>query len=97
MKNFEYFVDDIVAKWRSEKGIILEKGGLSGAVSNRKAGDSAENYILRKVNGLPQNYLGKKSLGSQSPSDIFAVANRGRFWHIMLIQVKSSKYLASRL
>lgn len=92
MKNFESFIDDIVIKWRSEKRIILEKGGLAGVVSNREVGDSAENYILRKLKGLPQNYLGKKSKGSQSPSDIFAVANRGRFWHIMLIQVKSSEH-----
>lgn len=91
MKNFEKFVDKIVVKWRSEKKNILESHGLAGVIkSNREAGDSAEDYILRKVKDLPQNYIGKKSKGSQSPSDIFAVANRGRFWHIMLIQVKSS-------
>lgn len=91
MKNFDLFVDDVVTKWRSEKKVILERGGLAGVVGNRHAGDSAEEYILRRIKGMPQNYLGRKSKGSQSPADIFAVANRGRFWHIMLIQVKSSE------
>lgn len=91
MKNFDSFVDDVVTKWRSEKKVILERGGLAGVAGNRRAGDSAEEYILRRIKGLPQNYVGKKSNGSQSPADIFAVANRGRFWHIMLIQVKSSE------
>ncbi|MFL0150233.1 hypothetical protein V2632_02970, partial [Tenacibaculum maritimum] len=91
MKNFEKFVDEIVIKWRSEKNNILESHGLAGIIiSNREAGDSAEDYILRKVKNLKQKYIVKKSKGSQSPSDIFAVAGRGRFWHIMLIQVKSS-------
>ncbi|WP_298507487.1 hypothetical protein [uncultured Kordia sp.] len=90
MKNFELFVDETVTKWRLKKKYILENQGLAG-VSNRESGDSAENYILRKIGGLPQNYIGKKSKGSQSPADIFAVARRGRFWHIMLIQVKSSE------
>ncbi|WP_338360013.1 hypothetical protein [Yeosuana marina] len=91
MKNFNSFVDDVVTKWRSKKKVILERGGLAGVAGNRRAGDSAEEYILRRIKGIPQNYVGKKSNGSQSPADIFAVANRGRFWHIMLIQVKSSE------
>jgi hypothetical protein len=91
MKGFDSFVDDVVAKWRTEKKIILERGGLAGAANNRYSGDAAEEYILRRIKGIPQNYLGKKSKGSQSPADIFAVANRGRYWHIMLIQVKSSE------
>ena len=91
MKNFDVFVDDVVSKWRSEKKIILERGGLAGVADNRSAGESAEDYVLRRIKGLPQNYFGKKSRGSRSPADIFAVANRGRFWHIMLIQVKSSR------
>ncbi|CAA0157381.1 hypothetical protein [Tenacibaculum maritimum] len=92
MKNFEKFVDKTVVKWRSEKKNVLESYGLGGIIeSNREAGDLAEDYILRKIKNLSQNYKAKKSKGSQSPSDIFAVANRGRFWHIMLIQVKSSE------
>ncbi|QTE21235.1 hypothetical protein [Polaribacter cellanae] len=91
MKNFELFVDEIVSKWFSEKKAILESAGLAG-ISNRETGDLVEDYILRKIKGLPQNYIGKKSKGSRTPIDVFAVARRGRYWHIMLIQVKSSEY-----
>lgn len=73
------------------KKVIFERGGLAGAASNRYSGDAAEEYILRRIIGMPQSCLGKKSKGSQSPADIFAVANRGRYWHIMLVQVKSSE------
>lgn len=90
MKNFNLFVGDVVTLWRSEKKDIIESAGLKG-VSNRQVGDSAEDYILRRVSKISPSYKAVKSKGSQSPSDIFAVANRGRFWHIMLIQVKSSQ------
>ncbi len=90
MKNFNAFVDEIVAQWRSEKNAILESQGLKG-ISNRKVGDSAEDYILKKISSITPNYTAVKSKGSQTPSDIFAVANRGKYWHIMLIQVKSSQ------
>ncbi|MDG4714882.1 hypothetical protein [Winogradskyella marincola] len=89
MKNFELFVGEIVNDWRSEKKTILESAGL-GRPSNREIGDLAEDYILRKINGLKPKYQGVKSNGSQTPSDIFSVARRNGFWHIMLIQVKSS-------
>ena len=92
MKNFNLFVDEIVKQWRSEKKSILESVGLKG-VSNREVGDSAEDYILRKVDKISPKYTAVKSKGSQTPADIFAVGNRGKFWHIMLIQVKSSKSL----
>jgi len=89
MKNFELFVNDIVSQWRSEKKILMESAGLSGS-SNRENGDLAENYVLRKVEKLKPKYNGMKSTGSQTPSDIFAVARRNGYFHIMLIQVKSS-------
>lgn len=89
MKNFELFVGEIVTNWRTEKKTIIENAGL-GKPSNRVIGDLAEDYILRKVNSLKPNYQGIKSIGSQTPSDIFCVARRNGYWHIMLIQVKSS-------
>ena len=38
MKGFDSFVDDVVAKWRTEKKIILERGGLAGAANNIYSG-----------------------------------------------------------
>jgi len=89
MKNFELFVDEIVDQWRSEKKTILESAGLKG-LSNREKGDLAEDYILRKVSKIKPYYNAVKSKGSQTPSDIYSVARRNGYWHIMLIQVKSS-------
>jgi hypothetical protein len=90
MKNFDVFVDQIVNDWLLDKKYILESYGL-GSPANWETGDSSEEYILRKIKGLPQNYIAKRSRASKSPVDVFAVARRGRYWHIMLIQVKSSK------
>ena len=90
MKNFESFVNHIVTKWRTEKKIILEKGGLGVPVPNRIAGDLAELYILNKVAKLTPSYKSYFAKGSQTPSDIYSIARRGGYWHIMLIQVKSS-------
>ncbi|GAA4776863.1 MULTISPECIES: hypothetical protein [Flavobacterium] len=89
MKNFELFVDEIVGKWRKEKKAILENKGL-GSPSNREVGDLAEDYILRKIKVLNPKYISIKSKGSQTPSDIYTVAKRKGYWHIMLIQVKCS-------
>lgn len=89
MKNFEKFVKHVVSKWRQEKTILLSEHGLSG-LPNRKYGDKAEAYIRRKVAALTPNYSAYISPGSQSPADIIAVARRNGYWHIMLIQVKSS-------
>lgn len=85
MKSFKKFVNEIVSKWRN-----IDKEGL-GYVSNREIGDSAENYIIKKVEKLSPNYIAMKSIGSQTPSDIFCVARRNGYWHIMLIQVKCSR------
>ncbi|QYJ67973.1 hypothetical protein [Flavobacterium litorale] len=87
MKNFDLFVDEIVNSWRSDK---FE--GLNGPppTNNREAGDNAENYISRKIKKSLKGYSCKKSLGSQTPADIFAIKKIDSYWHIMLIQVKSS-------
>ncbi|MFC4510194.1 hypothetical protein ACFO28_07750 [Flavobacterium buctense] len=89
MKNFKTFVDHIVTKWRVEKKTILESYGL-GVPSNREVGDMAEKYILSKIDKLVPTYISCMSKGSQTPSDIYSVARRNGYWHIMLTQVKSS-------
>lgn len=89
MKNFEAFVNHIVNKWRVEKKTILETYGL-GIPSNREVGDLAEKYIVSKINKLSPKYTSFISKGSQTPSDIYSVARRNGYWHIMLTQVKSS-------
>ena len=90
MKNFEGFVNHIVTKWRAENKIISEKAGLGMSIPNRTAGDFAEKYIFNKVDKLIPNYKPCLAKGSQTPSDIYSVARRDGYWHIMLIQVKSS-------
>ncbi len=89
MKNFKEFTDFLVDEWRKNKGIILESAGLQG-LSNREYGDKAEAYILRKIKTLTPKYEAYLSKGSQTPADILSVARRGSYWHIMLVQVKSS-------
>lgn len=89
MENFEEFVGYVVKKWRKEKKGILEHANL-GWLSNREYGDLAEDYILRQTKKLIPKYSAFKSTGSQSPADIFAYSRRNGYWHIMLIQVKSS-------
>lgn len=89
MKNFKTFVDHIISKWRVEKKTILESYGL-GAPSNREVGDMAEKYIISKIDKLVPTYMSCMSKGSQTPSDIYSVARRNGYWHIMLTQVKSS-------
>lgn len=70
MKGFDSFVNDVVAKLRTEKKVILERGGLAGAASNRYSGNAAEEYILRRIKGMPQSYPGKKSTATPSWSVI---------------------------
>ena len=89
MKNFKEFTEFLVDNWRTEKRIILESVGLEG-LSNREYGDKAETYILKKVKALIPKYEVYLSKGSQTPADILSVARRNGYWHIMLIQVKSS-------
>lgn len=90
MKNFEDFVNHIVAKWRAENKVISEKVGLGMAVPNRIAGDLAEKFISKKIDNLTPNYTPYFANGSQTPSDIYSISRRHGYWHIMLIQVKSS-------
>lgn len=89
MKNFEEFVKHVVSKWRVEKKTILESKGL-GMPANRIIGDLAEKYIVSKIDKLTPRYSSFISKGSQTPSDIYSVARREGYWHIMLIQVKCS-------
>ena len=90
MIEFEKFVEYLVDNWKTEKKLILENVGLSG-LSNRQYGDKAEKYILGKVKSLTPKYQAYITKGSQTPADIISVARRNGYWHIMLIQVKSSK------
>lgn len=86
MKNFELFTNLIVHL----NGDLL-KGmnvGLSGTLPNRVAGDKAEQAVVRKLSKI--KYEAYITPGSKSPADIFAVKRRQGYWHIMLIQVKSS-------
>lgn len=89
MKFFKEFVDDIVVKWRKEKKVLLENYGLGGLV-NRQYGDRAELFIQRNIENISPKYKAVITTGSQTPADIFAVSRRFGYWHIMLIQVKSS-------
>lgn len=91
MKKFDEFVRHIVTKWRQESKIILERGGLGAPMPNRISGDLAEKFILNKVGKLKPSYQAFFANGSQTPSDIYSVARRDGYWHIMLIQVKSSR------
>lgn len=90
MKKFEDFVNHIVEKWRTENKVILEKAGLGMSIPNRIAGDLAEKFILKKIDNLTPNYKSYFAKGSQTPSDIYSISRRDGYWHIMLIQVKSS-------
>lgn len=89
MKNFEGFVKYVVNKWRVDKTALLSEQGLAG-LPNKTYGDKAEAYIKRKVEAITPRYTAFISPGSQSPADVMAVARRNGYWHIMLIQVKSS-------
>ncbi|NDK57381.1 hypothetical protein [Pontibacter fetidus] len=89
MKNFEDFVYHVVTNWRIDKKAILESAGLSG-LSNREYGDIAEKYVKKKIENLSPTYSAFLSNGSQSPADLISYARRNGYWHIMLIQVKSS-------
>ncbi|MCB9235273.1 MAG: hypothetical protein H6581_26700 [Bacteroidia bacterium] len=89
MEPFEDFVKEAVRKWQVEKGTILKRGGLAG-LSNREYGDQAEVFVKGLVEALTPNYSASITPGSQSPADIMAICQRRGFWHLMLIQVKSS-------
>jgi hypothetical protein len=91
MKNFEKFVKHIVTKWRAEGKLILERGGLGVPIPNRTAGDFAEKFIINKIGQLTPKYQSFLASGSQTTADIYSIARRDGYWHIMLIQVKSSK------
>lgn len=89
MKNFDEFVKHIVAKWRIEKKTVYESFGL-GMPANRTIGDAAEQYIARKISNHKPSYATFFPNGSQTPSDLYSVARRNGYWHLMLTQVKCS-------
>ena len=74
-KDFTKLVDQIVKGWHHNKNKLLEEQGLGG-LSNRKYGDRAEDYVLKKVKQLNPDYKPVKSNNSESPADIFAVTYR---------------------
>lgn len=89
MKDFKKFVDTVVTKWRTEKSTITAK--LSLAIpGNRVMGNWAEQEVVKNVKTLKPKYEVYLSKGSQSPADVYAFCRRQSFYHIMLIQVKSS-------
>lgn len=87
--NFEDFVQYVAIKWRVRK-IILEKGGVLEGVSRREQGDAAEDWVVKRIGTSNPTYKVVKSPGSRTPADIYTIARRKDYWHIMLIQVKSS-------
>jgi hypothetical protein len=89
MKNFDRIVDEIVKNWKQKEILLLKEGGLVG-VSKRRQGDIAEDFVVGLAENLPYFRVIEKSKGSKSPSDIYALYRRPDFWHLMLIQVKSS-------
>ncbi len=89
MKNYKEFADSIVSKWRNEKPSFVAQLGLAIPV-NRVMGDWAEKEVVKRVEALKPEYEVYLSKGSQSLADIYAFCKRQSFYHIMLIQVKSS-------
>lgn len=89
MKDFKEFVDSIVSKWRNEKPSIIAQLGLA-IPANRIMGDWAEKEVIKNIKEIKPEYEVYLSKGSQSPADIYAISKRQKFYHIMLIQVKSS-------
>jgi hypothetical protein len=89
MENFKKFVDTVVSKWRNEKPSIIAQLGLA-LPGNRIMGDWAEKGVVRRIQTLKPIYKVFLSKGSQTPADVYAVCKRQSFYHIMLLQVKSS-------
>ena len=89
MENFKKFVDTVVSKWRNEKPSIIAQLGLA-LPGNRIMGDWAEKGVVRRIQTLKPKYEVFLSKGSQTPADVYAICKRQSFYHIMLIQVKSS-------
>jgi hypothetical protein len=87
--NFNLIVNEFVENWKHREKILLERGGLVG-ISKRRKGDIAEDFIVDLASNLPYFRDIEKSKGSRSPADIYSLYRRPEFWHLMLIQVKSS-------
>lgn len=89
MKDFKEFVDTVVSNWRNKKSAIIAQLGLA-LPANRIMGDWAEKEVVKRIKTLKPEYKVYLSKGSQSPADVYAICKRQSFYHIMLIQVKSS-------
>jgi hypothetical protein len=89
MKDFNLIVDEIVKNWKQKEILLLKEGGLVG-VSKRRQGDIAEDFVVSLAEDLPYFRTIEKSKGSKSPADVYSLYRRPDFWHLMLIQVKSS-------
>ena len=87
--DFEQIVDLVVTQWPKREKKLFEGGGLIG-IPSRKMGDIAEDYIVTRISAITPNYTIIKSKGSRTPADIYALAKHKDYWHIILIQVKSS-------
>ena len=89
MENFKIFVNTTVSNWQTEKPTLLAQLGLA-LPANRVIGDWAEQEVVKRIKTLKPQYEVCLSKGSQSPADVYAICKRQSFYHIMLIQVKSS-------
>lgn len=89
-KIFDEIVDHAVANWRTKR--LSMNNGLGGPSENFPRGVAAEEYIIGKIMKLPTGmyYARQSNTRSHSPADVCAIGRRHKFWHIMLIQVKSS-------
>ncbi len=93
---FEVFVAKLVNRWRQD--MINEQNlTMADGTSTVQRGADAEEYIIKKIENMSNSYLVCRSSGSRSPADVFALhkhhktADNKGFWHLMLIQVKSSR------
>jgi len=90
MKNFKEFIHIVVSlNGDLPRGL---NAGLAGSLPNRVIGDKAEQAVVRRLENI--KYKACITPGSKSPADIFAVRRRQGYWHIMLIQVKSSGHIS---
>jgi hypothetical protein len=82
LDRLEKFVHDVHAKWqKTHRGL----GGLFSKV----VGDEGEAYIL-KILSNKHGFDAVLTPASQTPVDVFGIKWRGYFYHIVMVQVKTS-------
>lgn len=80
---FEDFVDEVVGSWTNGEKIAED---LSNDI-----GEAGEEYINEQLTNL--RYLhAKRSEGSKSPSDVYAIKDFGAFIHIAMVSVKATAH-----